>query len=248
MKKIELYYPTKPFIVTQGFGIKNDAYKRFGFTHHNGVDFIADKDKTVKAMCDGVVTRTGYQPNGAGIFLYYQTDLVEIEGEECYLELIYMHAKELLVKVGDKVKLGQDLIITGNTGFSTGEHTHISAKRIGKGGEILDKDTATNETYNFTKLFNGEYADDIEPKYFDRDISYMDTGVRVIKLQNFLKERGYFDHESTGYFGEVTRAALYAFQTDWVLIPVWKYPWDYLVGKGRVCGVKTRKVINSLIK
>ena len=33
-------------------------------------------------------------------------------------------------------------------------------------------------------------------------------------LQNFLKEKGYFKHKPTGYFGKITKAALITFQKD----------------------------------
>lgn len=40
------------------------------------------------------------------------------------------------------------------------------------------------------------------------------TKAYVKSLQNFLKEKGYFTVEPTGYFGKITRAALIAFQKD----------------------------------
>lgn len=159
MKELELYIPGKPFNVTQAWGIYNPAYKQFGFSKHNGIDFKVDDDYLVRAMCDGVVTEVGYN-SGAGNFVRYRTnEKVMCEGTECYVYFIYMHATLCLVKHGDKIKAGDPLIIAGNTGFSTGPHTHISAYRVGDDGSRLDKDVESNYTFDFSKYFNGFYAD-----------------------------------------------------------------------------------------
>ena len=70
--KLELFYPAKPFAITQGWGIKNPSYEQFGFSHHNGVDFILGKDKKLHAPCDLVVTDVGYN-SGAGNYIRWIT-------------------------------------------------------------------------------------------------------------------------------------------------------------------------------
>lgn len=125
--KLELQKPADPYIVRQAFGIYNPAYLQFGFSKHNGIDFAIDADGVVNAMCDGEVYEVGFN-SGAGNFVRYRTLFpMEAEGRTAYIGFMYMHAKKQLVKVGDKVRMGDPLIMADNTGFSTGPHTHISA-------------------------------------------------------------------------------------------------------------------------
>src|SRR3990167_5835535 len=133
MSKLELFFPAKPYNVTQAFGIYNPAYLQFGFELHNGADFTIEPDGLVHAMCDGEVTETGFN-SGAGNFVRYKTEPMEAEGRTGVVEFMYMHGKEILVKKGDKVLCGDSLMIADNTGFSTGPHTHISAYFIGSNG------------------------------------------------------------------------------------------------------------------
>lgn len=44
--------------------------------------------------------------------------------------LFYLHIGSFLKKVGDKVKTGDVIALSGNTGNSTGPHTHIGAQRV----------------------------------------------------------------------------------------------------------------------
>lgn len=247
IKTLELYCPVKPYIVTQPWGERNDAYLRFGFSRHNGVDFLPDKDKIVKAMCEGTVTSIGNNPTGSGIYVRYRTDLVMCEGVECYVEFYLMHAEKILVNIGDRVKVGTPLLIADNTGFSTGAHTHISAYRISKEGRRLDNDASVNNTFDFTKYFNGKHADDTEALLpFNNDIRYKDEGQEVKRLQMFLSNIGYFDIEPTGYFGDITKAALYEFQKKYVAIDTFS-SLQVWINKGRAALKLTRAAINKLI-
>ncbi len=47
-----------------------------------------------------------------------------------------------------------------------------------------------------------------------RNLQMGSKGDDVTALQIFLKTQGYFNHESTGYFGRITRAAVRAFQKN----------------------------------
>ncbi len=163
MPKLQLFIPAKPFIVTQGWGIMNASYKEAGFpfTHHNGVDFAVDDDVQVEAMCDGIVTETGYKENDAGNYVKYRTDLVNAEGDDCFVEFVYAHGSQILVTKGEKVFTGKPLILAGNTGFTTGPHTHISAYRIDIKGNRLDKDPATNFTFDWSKYLVNWYTADV---------------------------------------------------------------------------------------
>lgn len=234
--KLELYKPAKPYIITQAWGIYNPAYKQFGFERHNGVDFAVDADGIVKAMCEGTVIDVGFN-SGAGNYVKYMTDLVECEGEECYVLFMYMHAEKNLCEVGQKVIAGTPLMKAGNTGFSTGPHTHISACRLGKDKVTrLDNDYA-NRTFDFTKYYNGKFADDISlsGKYqFSSNLSTGSVGAEVYQLQKRLVELGYAKFTPIGIFGEKTRKAVIAYQLENGINPAIGY-----------VGEVTRKYLNS---
>jgi murein DD-endopeptidase MepM/ murein hydrolase activator NlpD len=161
--KLELSFPTKPYIITQAFGIYNPAYLQFGFDHHNGIDFLPLKPYEVSAMCEGEVYETGFN-SGAGNFVRYKTkEPVDVNGHKSYVGFMYMHAEKILVKVGDKVKCGDSLIVADNTGFSTGLHTHISAYFINEDNTKQSfGDKSTDYCFDFSEFYNGLYATDVK--------------------------------------------------------------------------------------
>lgn len=245
MNTLELYYPTKPYIVTQAWGVYNPDYIQFGFDKHNGIDIAVDKDGYVKAMCDGVVTRVENQ-SGGGLVVRYRTGPVLCEGTECYVEFAYLHASKQLVKEGQVVKAGDNLIIAGNTGFSTGPHTHIAAYRLDKNTLAkLDNNADANFTFDHSKYYNGKYADDIaETKtyYFDTNLSLGSRGEKVKYLQTFLVEQGYLPADCiTGFYGPKTRNAVYRLQIDYQM-PLGA-GWLYL---GYYFGLATRTFLNKM--
>lgn len=165
MAKLELFFPAKPYNITQAFGIKNDTYMNNGInmTHHNGIDFAVDTDGIVRAMCDGVVTEVGYNDKAGNFVRYMTREPVEVEGRTAYVGFMYMHAEKCLVRVGDTVVAGAPLVVADNTGFSTGPHTHISAYLANEDGrkqEVLN--AATDHCFDFSKYYNGFYADDAQ--------------------------------------------------------------------------------------
>ncbi len=158
--KLELFFPVKPYNVTQAFGIFNPAYLQFGYSKHNGIDFAVDTDGIVCAMCDGEVYQTGFSPS-AGNYVRYKTGITTAENRTGVVGFMCMHAKEILVKAGDRVKAGTPLLIAGNTGFSTGPHTHISAYFINELEEKISLGSPeTDNCFDFSKYYNGYYADD----------------------------------------------------------------------------------------
>lgn len=166
--KCELWYPAKPFRLTQGWGIYNPAYEQFGFSRHNGIDFALGADKTLYSPCAGKVVRTGNQPTGGGIFLGIMTDQMQFPDGSYRVLIDLLHCDRLLVEEGDMVQIGTPLAIADSTGFSTGPHTHMQPRRVlywnGEIGDRLawtpaDKNDANN-SFDPLPYFNGFYAKD----------------------------------------------------------------------------------------
>lgn len=84
---------------------------------HKGTDIGVPTGTPVHAAADGTVIVSTNQPKGAG--LYISID----HGNGVVTK--YFHNSKLLVKAGDKVKAGQVISYSGNTGASTGPHLHF---------------------------------------------------------------------------------------------------------------------------
>ena len=51
---------------------------------------------------------------------------------------LYAHSSRLLVKAGDKVSAGQEIMKVGTTGYSTGPHLHFEVRKNGQYLNPLD--------------------------------------------------------------------------------------------------------------
>ena len=99
--------------------------RTFYNTDHRGTDWSA-KYENVYAPCDGVVTETPYGSAG-GQWIHFEeegTPLCEYFGAKKLIHRI-AHLSKLKVKAGTKVKEGDVIAISGNSGkFTTGPHSH----------------------------------------------------------------------------------------------------------------------------
>jgi len=90
---------------------------------HKGIDFAGKMGSDILATAAGVVTWAGKR--------YGYGQLVEIaHGND--LVTRYGHAREILVKVGDRVEPGQKIALMGSSGRSTGPHVHYEVLKNGK--------------------------------------------------------------------------------------------------------------------
>lgn len=165
MAKLELWYPTKPYIKTQAWGVhRPDVYSQFGFTDHNGEDFALGSPPELRSPFDCEVVRIGNQPKGGGIFvgIISQQEYDFDDGIKCRVLIDFLHCKEIKVNVGDKLKVGDLLAIANNTGFSTGPHTHGQYRRVNWDGiKITTIDTNNaNNSFDPNPYWNGFFAVD----------------------------------------------------------------------------------------
>jgi len=143
--KFKLWYPVKPrlpneaglvpHLLGQRFGQNGAWYRENGINvkGHTGIDMGAGMDEVIRAAHDGTVHYAGSDSlEGYGVTV--RTDnTFEYKGKEVYYRTIYWHLKmEIPVKVGQKVKTGDILGYSGNTGFSTGPHLHFGLKPMRK--------------------------------------------------------------------------------------------------------------------
>ena len=104
------------------YGKRNDPFTgKQDF--HKGLDFAGKKGSEVIVVGDGVVSWAGKR-SGYG-------NLIEINHGNGYTTR-YGHNQRHLVKVGEKVKKGQQIALMGSTGRSTGPHVHFEVLQNGK--------------------------------------------------------------------------------------------------------------------
>ena len=106
-------WPTRGW-VTSGFGFRKSPFTGLR-EKHEGWDIAARNGAPVLTTADGVVVVEGRE--------YGYGNLVEID-HGYGLVTRYGHNSKHLVKVGDRVKRGQVVVLVGNTGRSTGPHLH----------------------------------------------------------------------------------------------------------------------------
>ncbi|MBM7071640.1 peptidoglycan DD-metalloendopeptidase family protein [Shewanella sp. 202IG2-18] len=90
---------------------------------HNGVDFAVPIGTKVIAPGDGIVRLVTNHP--------FAGKYIVVEHNEKY-STRYLHLSKALVKVGQKVKRGQIIALSGNTGRTTGPHLHYEFQINGK--------------------------------------------------------------------------------------------------------------------
>ena len=122
MKNIKFTPPVEGKI-TSHFGYRIAPMKGAS-TGHPGIDIGVPVGTPVKSIADGTVIAAngGMRGYGNGIFV----DHGMINGKHVVSE--YGHLSSFDVKVGDKVKQGQVIAKSGNTGISTGPHLHLTIR------------------------------------------------------------------------------------------------------------------------
>ena len=103
---------------TSSFG-RRSAPKKGASTNHKGVDWAVPTGTPVKASCGGTVTKAGWG-SGYGYVVYIDHE----DGKQTR----YGHLSRVLVSVGQKVRQGDRIALSGNTGVSTGPHLHFEMR------------------------------------------------------------------------------------------------------------------------
>lgn len=114
--------PSEEGWISSYYGKRIDPFNGKKVFHH-GIDIAGRQGSSVMAVADGIVMWTGKR-SGYG-------QLVEIDHGNGYITR-YAHNKELIAKVGDRVKKGQSIALMGSTGRSTGPHVHFEVLLDGK--------------------------------------------------------------------------------------------------------------------
>jgi hypothetical protein len=95
-----------------------------GYLYHDGVDLAKGGGCPVSAMCDGIVTRTGWENGGGGY-------VVRIDCGNGVNTLYYHGDGNIWVSAGQSVSRGDPVMYMGNSGNSSGTHLHFILRQGG---------------------------------------------------------------------------------------------------------------------
>ena len=127
--------------VTSPFGMRQDPMDKSKQQMHKGIDIRAKHDDVLATENDGKVIAVNHNANTGG-GKSVTVEYVRTDGSK--VQTTYMHLDNIAVKVGDEVKAGQKLGVSGNTGTrTTGEHLHFGVKTISADGKTRDVDPAS---------------------------------------------------------------------------------------------------------
>ena len=128
ISKIPSIRPVEGGYLNSTFGFRNDPIDNVRRFHH-GQDITVKTGTPVLAPADGVVKRA-YYAGGFG-------NHIKIKHESGYTTL-FAHLSKIKVKHGQKVKRGEIIGLTGNTGRSTAPHLHYEIHYNGEPQNPLD--------------------------------------------------------------------------------------------------------------
>ena len=112
------------YVITSQFGNRLHPVLKV-YKLHTGVDIAGSgcNGDPVVAANDGTVIKATYST------AYGNYIIIDHGGG---ITTLYAHSSKLLVKAGDKVKRGQEIMKVGTTGYSTGPHLHFEVRENGK--------------------------------------------------------------------------------------------------------------------
>ncbi|MYS08477.1 peptidoglycan DD-metalloendopeptidase family protein [Streptomyces sp. SID6041] len=101
---------------------------------HSGQDFAVPVGTPVKVAGSGTVVKAG--PNGGGDGPAYGNAIVVKHANGTYSQ--YAHLSKIKVHIGQKVLVGQQIALSGNTGNSSGPHLHFEIRTTPNYGSAVN--------------------------------------------------------------------------------------------------------------
>ncbi|MBT2491437.1 M23 family metallopeptidase [Streptomyces sp. ISL-96] len=101
---------------------------------HSGQDFAVPVGTPVDAVHGGTVVKAG--PNGGGDGPAYGNAIVIKHANGTYSQ--YAHLSKIQVTPGEKVKTGERIALSGNTGNSSGPHLHFEIRTTPNYGTAIN--------------------------------------------------------------------------------------------------------------
>ena len=130
-----LAWPLEKITITQQFGVTSDSKRLYTSGSHNGVDFRASEGTKVTSAGSGTVLGVGDTDLVCRGASYGKWILIKHSNG---LATIYGHLSLIKVTAGQVVTSGELIAYSGNTGYSTGPHLHLTVV-VADAVEIIQK-------------------------------------------------------------------------------------------------------------
>lgn len=130
--------PLKEIYITQYFGENPEIYKKFGLKGHPGLDFRAAIGTDVFAPISGKIINVP-STKGYGYHIFIRSKKYEV---------VLGHLSNFRKESSVKVKAGDLVAWSGNTGYSTGPHLHFGIRELGLFGNVKNKNNGYNGWLN----------------------------------------------------------------------------------------------------
>ncbi len=152
--------PLDSIYITQNFGKTSASGRLYASGTHNGTDFRARTALQVKAMADGVVAGVGDTDVtcrgasfGKWVLIRYKNGLAAT----------FAHLSLIKVSAGDSVSANSVIGYSGNTGYSTGPHLHLSVyANAGVNIKTLPSKSCGGRTYTLPLAAFSAYLDPMD--------------------------------------------------------------------------------------
>lgn len=129
-KKLRWETPVSHYELSASFG--NDGSR---WSHkHSGQDFAVPIGTKVEAAHKGTIVKAG--PNGGGDGPAYGNAIVVKHSNGTYSQ--YAHLSKIDVHIGQSVKKGQKIALSGNTGNTSGPHLHFEIRTTANYGSAVN--------------------------------------------------------------------------------------------------------------
>lgn len=120
LQYLNMAFPLKSIQINSKFGMRCHPVTH-KYCMHNGVDLQAHYEP-VYSIFPGKVVMVAYDKR-SGRYITIQTGSYSVS---------YCHLSSSKVTIGQYVKAGEIIGVSGNTGMSTGPHLHLTTKKDGK--------------------------------------------------------------------------------------------------------------------
>lgn len=180
--------------------LQQESFRNFP---HNGIDFKMEIGVPIRSIKSGIIHVKDFGSQNAG-----KTVIIEAEDGRNY---IFGHLSKFSVQEGQRVKVGELIGLSGNSGHSTGAHLHFGVR---EGHKFIDpspyiesiqnmnnphvlnqlaaKSEVITKSYSFADLFKMQsdmYSDFFQSLKINlvNMISLVDYTIVIKNLENFLK-------------------------------------------------------------
>ena len=118
-----LDWPLDDVYLTQKFGKTNASKRLYVSGTHNGIDFRAPVGTPIKSSANGTIAGTGDTDVQCRGVSFGKWILIKYDNG---LAVTYGHLSNISSSPGQTVRAGDVVGYSGNSGYSTGPHLHVS--------------------------------------------------------------------------------------------------------------------------